>query len=568
MNNYSTLTSIDIFKSFNIIRKVDDETINEYCNIIKTCTSVIKFEHIYVLLKKLVHNIVSKNLSGQHITMIIVAYLQNYKFNKDQVACLFGILCETRYNTKFDSIRIIKDIIAKNLDILPLDNYFEIYLRFIDNTTKYKWPNKFNFINEINMKEIPKNVILNAINNVNDKTQEFNCFLVSFFIKLFTKDDIFQILTCFNNYGFRDKVLLLFCDTFTYDKEEISQFIIMYPRYTTDILKKYDITLIFTNQEIIDILTYLTNSSICNELDYLKYINKNYTSIRSYIYENKDQVYQHFENKHLIYNYLILYWYDNNFAISKEEIMASLEFINDNDKITFLCHVKNIFTTREIIDIVTKYNIDRNQLNKLIDINVLKYQDFILTLNNLSPYECFKLIKYSSYIKSDYDTIIDLINKIPLIITNTKLDRYIDSHVLKIELLKYGCISKFDNETKIMQLLNLFEDVKHKKYILNMVSKNNFQLVNNQIFTNIINTINNYVDYYDLLVIDRSVSKYLHPGYFTYNILEDRVKFSGNLGKPLDNEIINEVKQIIIDKIIQEIKLILKYPRLTISDNR
>lgn len=565
-SDYSLFTSHDFHKLFHV-KVINDQVIDNFCTIIKNYTNIIRFEHIYILLRYIKYNFKISNINTYY-ELIISSYLHNYEFTKEEVSEFFQIV---------ETTNVMKNILAKNLDILPLNTYLPIYLRFIT----YYTSKNLDFINKNNIKEVTSDTILNIISKFDKDTQKNNYELVILFSDIFTKDDVFSIIACFNNYAMsKNNLINFFCDVFTYSKEEIKKLIIM--SVGIDIIikidKKCNITTIFSEQELIELLHFI---HIFKKCDYIKYLNEKYDSIQKYIRNNKDDVYRHFRDSTTeIYKYLLTFWYKNNFEIDKKEIEEALCFIKDDSNsnkvhvmVTFIETFLKLFTFEEVVSLLEKYNIKKIHINTLLDINTCTLSDLILASKNLSPYECFKLINSSTYIRSDHNTIINLINQIPLLITSSQLDKYIDSYIFRIKILEFCNITKFDDVDKIMQLLNTFKEDKHKKHILEFISKNSnfdknllleiatqvFNLNNEEPYTKYMN-IDNYIDYYDTLLKDRSVSfrTINYYGTYKYNIFDDCVSECGFSIQMVKEEKFIEVKNKIIDMIIYDITRIPK----------
>jgi hypothetical protein len=571
--NHTTNEYFKIFRNEDITYN----TINSLCQIIKKENVPNYF--IEIIIRRIKYNDEIKiNERINYYVRIINAHIETCRFDENSLWNIF-VLVENANIIK----NAMKNIISKNLSIPDLNAYFGLYTKILMNLISgkrmiYKL-GFYDFLDDGTKKKIKIETLINSLSNPDEELEKFKYDLIFLFSDIFNKDEIFTMISYLRkNRQYYPESLDYLLNKYEFTKEEIIMHIMTINRnllFVINVDKKYDLQTLFNNDELLELLDYLSEYE---KIDFIKILNKKNESMRTFIWNNREKVLAQFksspsnyENTSKIREYLYRYWFENNYHVTKGEIIQQLRFIKDkapsipgkNRKVSFMEIFRNIFTFDEVVKILESYSVPKMKINKILDLNSCSFNDLLIALDGLTSHECFEMIKLSAHINADYDTIIKLIKSVPLLRTNSNLDNHIDEYILRIKIVEYCELSKFDDMPKIMELINIFENPSHIKHILEMLSDKTD--ISKNILTDIVTTkfifvekyidIPKYQDYYDELNEERFIDSCTnnHSGRFGYVIFKKSPKMrSGYLQKKISNEY-QIIKDKIIDLVIRDI---------------
>ncbi|ARF10151.1 hypothetical protein Hokovirus_1_30 [Hokovirus HKV1] len=575
--------------------------VNKICELIEKKIININIQDMIIFIKNFYEN--PNNLHDSFHLQIIKLYVNNYNLTVKEIKKLLKILpsiklleCVKQNNNIID-IRlhykfIIKQLIIKNnyniksyehiLALMPKNDFFDI-IYLSDKFTTIRYIMEYFLKNKFS-----DDTILNNTDAIR-LMRFFNTNLSGFILKnfIFNKDELNEIIFTING--------------FNYD-------------YIAN-TENYIFTL-FNESEIVEFSKVMRLSDIKN---YIFLLCKNFTNMRDYILSNPSVLFDVVSDKFsfdihvkLLYmytgikNYPDTYDYSQFLQIFRGEthIICSMTFI----KILQFFISKNIdekllLNIIETINKNSKYldDIDNQQFIKLIDMfinyinderelfkmiyaintrvpfseittkNKLTYsnlafninihdtwQDINCALNNInSIYDKFKFI-INLKIKNR-NTIKQIISNFPLLNSN----EYIDGYVFRLKILDIFGLPELN---EIEELLDLFPDIIHKKYILNHFSKmcpnhNKYLLdLAIKIFdTNEENIHDEYIKIDNYINFESSFKdKYINKQYITRELVYDFISNSDNYPEDTKNIIIQEIQNTYINNVYHYIPKFIK----------
>ncbi|ARF10163.1 RING finger domain protein [Hokovirus HKV1] len=518
------------------------ELTDKLCDVIKNDTIKITFTDIWFIIT---------NIKKSQILKIIKSYLDNYIVSDNEIKIIIKELKKPS---------LINEFFKENK--IDLKICYKFILELFSTTQIETW--SFNDLNDILDYITKEDIIYNVqyyYNNVDLFTN-----LIKHYVNnnVITKDDaviIFQYVDDINI-----PICNYFFEKFTFERRDILKLLAFccYPEYLIKHIKGY-VCNIFSIKEIIDLTKYEINSEQA-KLDYVKYINSEILCVSDYIKNNINEIIILFDNDFLIkvYSYFLTYWSDNNILFNKITLINSINSIltddNYNEYEKLLINYKNVCSFKELLELPIDNKIKNALYDPIIHESI---NDLLLILKiNDTTHKNYELIK--TYIKNkDFETIINVIPNIPICVKDN-----IDPYIYHMNIIQY-CFQVFNSEEKILQLLNLYQHSKYKKYILSTLAKHRaiddnillniaFKIFDTDInnIYNMYKSIENYIDYYDYFDFNNVNKEHLLIGNFIskiyYNILDDET--IDNTGKKYYSGIwkinVND-KKILQDKIIK-----------------
>lgn len=437
-----------------------------------------------------------------------------------------------------------------------INTCFATLLKIITNNNLKTNVGDIKFINDDNKHLIDREILLDVL-NCNTNYNILACDLILYFIDNFLKQDLFTCLTLpfvLVNEKHEITIVAAFIKTLQYDSNELFY---IFELLKTDMIsnnklalfKNFNLNEYFNDNEIIQLLQTFTIKEEKFKTEYIKYLGSTseYKKAFSIILEDFTIINKYFTNVIPIYMYLLDYKikYD---IVNKSDIYTIIPLVQNDDKLTILRKINktNMFTYQEIVGLLGTYDIPKTLINQFLNVQTCSYDDLLFAIQGIEPYEVYNLISKSQLLRSTATMIVSIINLVPLLTTNTKIDNFIDRYLYKIKIIEKCALSKFDSHDGLNLLLSVFDDKnidtvqKHtyKKYILEFLANNGndkkilkkcvitmisskigrYEMTRNNIYEAYIN-IPNFIDNFRILEKPVQVENNIY-----YNILNNSIE--------------------------------------------